>query len=265
MFSKNLKLFQRNENSIWTDEYISKQLLKCHLDDSTDGASLNSEKRSKILDFINRNINKCSTILDLGCGPGLFDFELAKLGHKIMGIDFNIESINYAIQNKKTNNIEYKYENYLESLFKEKYDVILMIYCDFGALIPSEQKVLLKKIYNSLKSDGVFIFDVFRSNLKTSMKEQNCWSISDGNDFWCKDSYLLLKEVKVFDKENAVGERYFVVNQKAPQTKEFILWNQYYSKDSINRLMLENNFNIKNINKNVISDMNSMFVIANKM
>ena len=58
MFSKKLKLFQKNENSIWTDEHISKKLLKCHLNDFTDGASRKLTKRNKILEFINNSIKK---------------------------------------------------------------------------------------------------------------------------------------------------------------------------------------------------------------
>lgn len=265
LFSQKLELFQRSENSIWTDEHISKELLKCHLDDSTDGASRRLEKRNKILDFINRSIGKNSKILDLGCGPGLLDFELSKSGHDILGIDFNIESINYAVKNKKSNNIRYKYENYLKIKFPEKYDTVIMIYCDFGALIPSEQKVLLKSIYNSLKSDGVFIFDIFKPDLKTLKKEVNCWSISGGNDFWCKNPYLFLQEVKTFDEASAIGERYFVIDQKKHNIKEFILWNQYYTVESIKKLMSENNFEVENIDQKVITDENSMFVVARKV
>lgn len=94
-----------------------------------------------------------------------------------------------------------------------------MIYCDFGALIPNEQTILLKNVYNALKNDGVFIFDVFKTELKKSRTPLNCWNISDGNDFWCKDPYLLLQEIKIFNNENAVGERYFVINQKNLQPK----------------------------------------------
>lgn len=264
MFSKRLGLFQKNKNSIWADEYISKELLKCYLNDFTDGASRKLAKRNKILEFINNNIEKNSKILDLGCGPGLFAFELAKSGHNVLGIDFNIEAIKYANSNKKLKNIEYRYENYLESNFTDKYDVAIMIYCDFGALIPSEQIKLLNNVHNALKSDGIFIFDVFKLNWKLSKKPIKSWNIYDGNDFWCKDPYLFLQEVKLFNRENAVGERYFIINQKEYSTKEFILWNQYYSKDSIQELISDNNFSIVGINENLINNENTMFVIAKK-
>ena len=265
MFEEKLNLFQRNNYSIWTDKYISKQLLKCHLDDSVDGASRSFNKRTKILNFINQNIDPESKILDLGCGPGLIDFELGKLGHKILGVDFNMESVDYANQNKKLKNIEYVYKNYLTEDLKEKYDVILMIYCDFGALIPSEQKVLLNKIYNLLTDNGVFIFDVFKlSCVKESVKSFKDWNFSNGNDFWNKDPYLLLEEVEFFEKENTIGRRYFIIDQKNNEVKEFILWDQYYDKNSVNKLLLENKFKIKKTNDHLLSDENSMFIISEK-
>lgn len=265
MFGKELELFQRSERSIWTDEYISKELLKCHLDESTEGASRSSEKREQILNFISENIKPNSKILDLGCGPGLLDFELGKLDHKILGVDFNIESISYANKNKKLDNIEYLYENYLTQDFDGKYDVILMIYCDFGALIPSEQKIILKKIYNLLSDNGVFIFDVFETSNK-SKPTCNCkkWNFSKGNDFWNKEPYLILEEVKIFKNENAVGNRYFVIDQKNGTKKEFILWNQYYDKASISNFLLKDKFKVKNIKLDLLGKNDVMFLVAEK-
>ena len=37
-------------------------------------------------------------ILDLGCGPGLYASRLARLGHRVTGIDFSPASIRYARQ-----------------------------------------------------------------------------------------------------------------------------------------------------------------------
>ncbi len=266
MFGRELELFQRNETSIWTDEYISKELLKCHLDETTEGASRSAQKRNKIVDFINQSIKPHSKILDLGCGPGLMDAELAKLGHKVLGADFNIESINYANKNMKLSGTKYLYKNYLTEDFDGKYDVILMIYCDFGALIPSEQKILLKKIHNLLTDDGVFIFDVFETSCTHKpLQNSTKWSFSNGNDFWCKEPYLLLEEVKVFDGQNAVGERYFVIEQGSFKQKEFILWNQYYTKTTICNLLSENKFKIKKINFDLLDKNNVMFLISEKV
>lgn len=267
MFGEELKLFEKSKCSIWTDEHISKELLKCHLDDFSDGASRKPGKREKILNFLSENIKPRSKILDLGCGPGLIDFELGKMGHKILGVDFNIESINYAINNKKLENIEYICKNYLTEKIDGKYDVVLMIYCDFGALIPDEQKILFEKIHNLLKDDGIFIFDVFKSSEiddNKSIKNFKQWDFLTGDDFWSKEAYLFLEETKVFKEENVVGRRYFVIDQKSPRGKEFILWDQYYDKNSIEKVLSENKLKIKKINDNLLDNENVMFIISEK-
>ena len=99
--------------SIWTDEYICKSLLKAHLDESTDAASRKLSRRIEIINWINARIRANSKIIDFGCGPGLYAYELGKMGHNVLGIDFNIESINYAKNNKSIDGIvEYLYSNY---------------------------------------------------------------------------------------------------------------------------------------------------------
>src|SRR5215470_11135266 len=112
MYNNELKLFQRSNESIWTDEYISKSLLDAHLNESYDAASRISSKRINTINWINNNIKPCSKIIDLGCGPGLYAYELGKLGHNVLGIDFNKESINFAQKNKCINDfLEYRYCN----------------------------------------------------------------------------------------------------------------------------------------------------------
>ncbi|MDR0374285.1 MAG: class I SAM-dependent methyltransferase, partial [Treponema sp.] len=214
MFQEEFKLFQRSNETIWTDEYISKRLLDAHLDESFDGGSRRKDSREKIINWVNNNINKNSKIIDLGCGPGLYSYELGRIGHKVLGIDFNKESINYANKNKRIKNyVEYKYGNYLKENFEGTYDAALMIYCDFGALIPNEQKILLEKIKEVLMDNGSFIFDVFCYEYKRDKKEHRNWNISQGNDFWNKEPYILLEETKIFEKEGVIGTRYYLIDQ----------------------------------------------------
>jgi SAM-dependent methyltransferase len=266
MFRKELELFQRSKETIWTDKYISKNLLASHLDESSDGASRVNDSRIKIINWIKNKIGKNSKVIDLGCGPGLYSYELGKTGHKVFGIDSNKESINYAQKNKYIKNyIEYKYGNYLLDNFEIIYDAALMIYCDFGALIHSEQKKLLKKIRKGLSNKGLFIFDVFGNDFRKNKKEYKNWSISSGNDFWNKNPYILLEEQKLFDTENTIGRRYYVIEQKTGKIKEYILWDQYYDENNIKKLLEDSKFKVKEINKDLIKNKEGiMFIIAEK-
>jgi 2-polyprenyl-3-methyl-5-hydroxy-6-metoxy-1,4-benzoquinol methylase len=87
MLGNELKLFQRSENNIWTDEYVSKNLLKAHLDENSNAASRKYDLRINTINWINNMIKPNSRIIDFGCGPGLYAYELGKLGHTVFGMD----------------------------------------------------------------------------------------------------------------------------------------------------------------------------------
>jgi SAM-dependent methyltransferase len=265
MYNNELKLFQRSKDVLWTDKHISNSMLDAHLDETFEGASRTIQKRTEIINWVKNNIKPRSKIIDLGCGPGLYAHELGKLGHNVLGIDFNKMSIDYAQENKSIKGVvEYRYCNYLQDSIEGKYNVAMMIYCDFGALIPDEQKLLLNRLDNILENDRIFIFDVFGKEEMKKQNEKRNWHISQGEDFWSKEPYFYMEEMKVFEKENTLGKRHYLVNQTRHEIKEYILWDQYYDEDSIKKLMLENGFETIKIKKALLKNENTLFVIAKK-
>jgi len=266
MYNNELKLFQRSKDGLWTDNHIGNSMLDAHLDERYDAASRTIQKRMEIINWININIKPQSKIIDLGCGPGLYAHELGKLGHNVLGIDFNKTSIDYARENKSIKGVvEYKYCNYLQDSIEGKYNAAMMIYCDFGALIPDEQKLLLNRLDNILENDGIFIFDVFAKEEMRKQNEKRNWYISQGEDFWSKEPYFYMEEKKIFENENTLGTRHYLVNQMNHEIKEFILWDQYYDEVSIKKLMSENGFETMEINKDLLKgNENTLFIIAGK-
>ncbi|MCL2688191.1 MAG: class I SAM-dependent methyltransferase, partial [Methanobrevibacter sp.] len=243
MYDNELKLFQKGKNSIWTDEHISKTILDAHLDETNDAASRKHERRMDIVNWINKKIKQNSKIIDFGCGPGLFAYEFGKLEHNVLGIDYNKISIDFANENKTIKNfVEYKYCNYLKDTINGKFNVAIIIYFDFGVLNPDEQNLFLQKINKLLDDDGIFIFDIYGKTVMENKQDSRSWSISQGNDFWSKEPYLLMEETKVFKNENKWADRYYWIDQKSGKIKEFINWNQCYDESTINKLLLENGF-----------------------
>ena len=102
-------------------------------------------------------------LLDLGCGPGLYAERFANADYAVTGVDFSKRSITYANTQIQINssNIKYYYQDYLEIDFCEEFEIITIIFCDFGALSALDRKILLNKIYKALKPNGKFILDVF--------------------------------------------------------------------------------------------------------
>ncbi|MFL8271925.1 class I SAM-dependent methyltransferase [Clostridioides difficile] len=170
MYLERPELYKQSEINFWDDEYISKQLLKAHLDTNFEGASRNFNFIEDSVNWIVTVANpvKYPKLLDLGCGPGLYAEKFAQKGYKVTGIDFSKRSINYAQnRNKETNlNINYLFQSYLNMNYNEEFDLATLIYCDYGALSTENRRLLMEKIYDSLKPGGKLILDVFTINHK---------------------------------------------------------------------------------------------------
>jgi len=152
-------------NDLWTDEHTSKQMLSFHLNDAIDISSRNAA-------FINRsvkwivsefNIGSDSKIADFGCGPGLYAARLARRGADVTGIDFSERSIEYAKEAAAREHLSISYvkQNYLEIETEDRFDLVLMIMCDYCALSPTQRKGLLSKFHKILKPNGSVLLDVY--------------------------------------------------------------------------------------------------------
>lgn len=238
-------LFQEGTSQMWIDDHISLQLLASHLDPASDAASRRPEVIDAAIDWIDHYLcqqNRVKEILDLGCGPGLYAQRLAKLGYKVTGIDFSKLSIEYARQQASVNNlnIAYVHENYISYMYPNKYDVILMIYCDFGVLDELSRNKLLTKIYHALKPGGTFVFDVFRPQKYINHEETKTWSTSIGG-FWRPISHLCLNSNYWYEDSGTHLSQYIILDE-TNRFEVYNLWDKTYTKDEICSILLKNGF-----------------------
>jgi len=89
-------------------------------------------------------------IADFGCGPGLYTTRLAERGAIVTGIDFSENSLRHAKQvaDEKGLDITYVLRNYLDFDTTDRFDLIIMIMCDYCALSPGQRN---KCSQNSLR------------------------------------------------------------------------------------------------------------------
>ena len=80
---------------------------------------------SDSLEIIKEISWKNKSVLDVGCGTGLFAYRVAKKGAKVLGIDYADEAIDIANKTHVHKNLEFKKIN--ASHVKGKYDVIVSI------------------------------------------------------------------------------------------------------------------------------------------
>ncbi len=145
-FIKKPQIHAKGNTVMWIDNHISKQLLDIHLSSDIDLASRRKASIESTVEWILNSVNlENMKILDLGYGPGLYAEIMAKRGHKVTGVDFSRNSIEYARNEatKKNLDIEYVNRNYLELHEENKYDLAMMIFTDLGVLTPVARKTLL--------------------------------------------------------------------------------------------------------------------------
>lgn len=221
-------LWERSTEKFWDDEHISKMMLLAHLDFQTDAASRNIKVINQSVDWLTKIIPSGSKLLDLGCGPGLYTKLLAENGYDVTGIDISGRSITYAKEHDKLT--KYINMNYLELDSINEYDAIIMIYCDYAAMIKEERAVLLKQIYQALKPGGVFIFDVFTPVHYAQLANRKTWSVSENGGFWSDMPHVALDATYLYDDSISVDQT-IIITEK--EVKQYLIWDTVYTKDSL--------------------------------
>jgi SAM-dependent methyltransferase len=237
-------LYEKGTAEMWGDDHISRHLLEMHIDPDSDAAS---RKRSTIENTVRWICTflgtGTSTVLDLGCGPGLYCELLAKRGHDVTGVDYSRRSIEYAKQSAQKNEqkIRYVCENYLDLSFEISFDLVMMIYCDFDVLVPGDRARLLDTVYRALKPGGLFIFDTLNQKAPAAMKiPGRSWDATEGG-FWRARPYLALSETFHYEDEHVILQQHTIcLDHRQPSLYRF--WTHYYDPERLGGILVQAGF-----------------------
>ncbi|MDF2588887.1 MAG: Methyltransferase type 11 [Anaerocolumna sp.] len=231
---KRPKVYEPSTAKFWDDEHISKGMLEAHLNPNWDAATRNHEFVEKSVAWLKECVNPkaYANLLDIGCGPGIYAEKFYQSGYKVTGMDFSKRSIDYAIEsaNSKNFDIRYIYQNYLEMDFQNEYDIITLIYCDFGALSTMDRQKLLNNVYKALKPNGTFVVDVFSTNFNQSKKEEQSWSYHDGG-YWSEKPHACFESFYRYDDDNTLLDQYIVLTND--DTNCYNIWNHLFTTDEL--------------------------------
>ncbi|AQU99691.2 SAM-dependent methyltransferase [Desulfococcus multivorans] len=236
-------------SDLWTDEHTSARMLSLHLDETIDVSSRKAAFINRSVKWITSrfDIDRNRTIVDFGCGPGLYTTRLAKRGADVTGIDFSGRSIRYAreVAAREQLNINYVNQNYLDFETEKRFDLVLMIMCDFCALGPAQRRVILDKFHTLLKPGGSVLLDVyslsaFQQREEAAIYEQN---LLDG--FWSPHKYYGFLNIFKYHREKVMLEKYTIV--EPARTRTVYNWLQYFALEDLESEFLEAGFSIDGI------------------
>lgn len=234
-------------SDLWTDEHTSKQMLSFHLNDAIDASSRNSAFIDRSVEWIvsRFNVSAGTKIADFGCGPGLYTARLAKTQADVTGIDFSERSIQYAKEEVARQGLSIRYinQNYLEFETDERFDLVLMIMCDFCALSPAQRKEMLSRFRIFLKTGGCVLLDVYSLKAFGEREETATYEAGLLNGFWSPNKYYGFRNTFRYEREKVVLDKYTIV--EADRTRTVYNWFQYFSIEELEREFAECGFVIE--------------------
>ena len=228
---------------MWVDAYISRQLLEVHLNPDIELASRKASTIDTTVDWIREKIpGEHLEILDLGCGPGLYAEKLARLGHKVTGMDFSVNSINYARKSAGRNKLDITYveQDYLTLDEENRYDLVMMIFTDFGVLHPEERERLLANVRRALKPGGRFLFDVLNENFPATASGNRNWEAVE-KGFWREGAYLAISDSFYFENERVTLNQHVVIDE-SETVEVYRFWFHTFSNADLEGLLSAHNF-----------------------
>ncbi len=227
-------LFAPGEAHFWTDPHIARQMLALHLDPNTDLASRRSEIIQRSVAWIvhSLGLKPGDSVLDLGCGPGLYAIRLAQAGLQVTGVDFSQSSIDYAAGAARQAGLEivYRCQDYLQLDDEKRCDAALLIYGDFCPLAPEQRRRLLANVRRALKPEGHFVFDVTTPRLRQRAGLRNHWYAAESG-FWKPGPHLVLEQGFAYEHDVYLDQ--YIVMEEAGKISVYRNWLQDYTADTI--------------------------------
>lgn len=231
--------YMPNAYAFWEDAYISKQMLASHLNQEVDGATRKYSYVKASAKWIEA-LRRGGDLLDLGCGPGIYAELFDEAGFRVTGMDYSKRSIEYARASaeKKNRKINYVHQNYLSMSYEQEFDIITLIYCDFGVLAPDIRRRFLRKIYQALRPGGIFVLDAFTHKAFKDFNEQRTVSYENGG-FWSPEEYVCVKCDCRYGT-SVVLEQYNVITAETLRT--YNLWNEMFDEDQLAHMLHASGF-----------------------
>ena len=227
---------------MWTDDHISGQLLSVHLNGDVD---LASRKMTTIVDTVAWILDKVPgerlDILDLGCGPGLYAERFASAGHRVHGMDISRNSIAYATQHaaRENLNISYEVQDYTGMSDENAFDMVVLVYTDFGVLLPDMRYPVLQNVYRALRPGGTFVFDVLNADRRQEKLTPKNWEILPLG-FWRDHPYVVLSESFFYPENDVILYQHIVGDDRGVDVYRF--WTHLFSERVIRQMMVAAGF-----------------------
>lgn len=181
-----------NKENIIINSYNDEKVLEKYIESRIDTISPHNQTIKEKLFYLVGNYSE-KTILDLGCGIGVFSKDFSNKAKRVVGIDISEKCIDYAKSKNSSHNIDYFTMDINNlNLIKEKFDIV---FSDMVFNYIEDYNKLLLNIYELLNEDGIVVFSQVHPISTASLGESS----------WVQDSNRLRFQL---DSYSNVSKRY---------------------------------------------------------
>ena len=240
LFKKPLP-FSSGNMTLWENAYIAENVLNKHLDKSMDSGSRKWETIVNTVDWICGKKTDACSVLDIGCGPGLYAKLFDDFGLLYTGIDISPYQIEYAKQSNHQikERVNFYQADFLKWKYTGKHDIVLLLYGIYSFFPRNERVSVLKNIKRALPPQGCVVIEVFTRNHYANRNEERDWSYIEKNGFWSEKPYLELNAFYRYDDIDLVLIQAAVINH---QLRIWNSWIQTFTKESLEEELKEAGF-----------------------
>ena len=232
---------------LWADEHTSSKMLDFHLNGTIDVSSRKTE-------FIDRSVawmvsrfglGEGKSVADFGCGPGLYTTRLAASRADVTGIDFSERSILHAreLSQRQDLSIDHIHANYLEFESDKRFDLIIMIMCDFCALSPNQRQTMLDKFRAHLRPGGTVLLDVYSLRAFDEREEIATYAPGLLDGFWSSEPYFGFQNTFKYAQDKVVLDKYTIIEEA--RTRVVYNWLQFYDREALGNEFKDRGFAVE--------------------
>lgn len=196
----------------WNDPEFSRRMLREHLSQEHDLASRRTEKIELACKWIHEVVleRKPSSILDLGCGPGLYANRLASMGHDVHGIDFSPASIEYANENR-VEGARFALADVRSAELEGPYHLAMMLFGEANTFPVEEVQAIVRRAADAVDNGGALLWEVsVPDGIRSGSRPQAWRYLSQG--LFCPQPHLLLDSAVWHEEQSTLLEEYLVVS-----------------------------------------------------
>jgi 2-polyprenyl-3-methyl-5-hydroxy-6-metoxy-1,4-benzoquinol methylase len=154
-----------------------------------------------ILQAIRKNDIEYTDILEMACGTGTMAVNLSSRGYDVTAFDLSEDMLSIACSKALENNakVNFLLQDMVDIKINNDFGIILCL-CDSINYITSQEDLLniFKWVYNHLKPNGIFIFDINSSYKLRNIIGNNTFTGEDDNLVYIWDNNINEEDIVEF-------------------------------------------------------------------